>query len=417
MTDVLDRSVGKREERYEGEPAVTPAPLYDTAAALLRHVRIILFVPAVMAIIMVGFSWTTRQYVATSKITPKSLESNVSALAGMAAQFGLTGAPGSRQNESVDFYADLVKSREVIDSLAVTTFTFTAGRDGGDTLSGTYVALNKIKGKTDFERLVRARRRLEGRINVTVKRASGLVTVQTRAKWGLLAEQMNRRLLDLVNEFNLKRRQTAAGAEREFYDRRMEDVSKQLQDAQAALRVFLERNRSYQGDPALMQEMQNRTRKVDEAQQLYATLLQRLDQARADEIRNTPVITIVEVPEGSRKRNSGMMMSGVLGLVAGLLLAVGIALGLEYASAERNRNLRNRMPPSGVSGAVFLVAFSGGLANPAGPAIHGFHRRLLCPGHNCAGGCAARPRARRLQLPRLLHHARLSPGVQMRAPL
>ncbi|MBI4502338.1 MAG: hypothetical protein HY700_14405, partial [Gemmatimonadetes bacterium] len=268
MTDVLQRPSAKGGSPAGPRPDGAGAPLYDTAAVLLRHARLMILVPAVTFAIAVAFAWSSRDYAATARITPQNEQPNLSSLMGVAAQLGVAN-PVGRQNESVDFYADLIKSREILDSVALTTFRFTAGRDDTDTLSGTYIDLNQIKGRNDYDRIYRARRMLDRKVTTTLKRTSGLVTIQTRAKWGRLAEQMNRRILELVNQFNLQRRQTAARAEREFLDRRLADIKSQLEDAQGALRSFQERNRSWQSDPALSLDMLNRQRRVDVAKQAY----------------------------------------------------------------------------------------------------------------------------------------------------
>jgi hypothetical protein len=164
-----------------------------------------------------------------------------------------------------------------------------------------------------------------------------VVTVQTRAKWGRLAEQMNRRLLDVANQFNLKRRQTQARSERAFLENRLAEVSKDMDSAQGLNRAFLQRNRVYQDDPSLAAQAQNLSRKVAEVQSARDALLQSYERARAEEVRNTPVFTIVESPEGSRRRSGGLLLTGLLGISVGLVIAAGVAVALEYFEQERTR--------------------------------------------------------------------------------
>ena len=335
MTDVLEkRSTGRRDLAFT-ERGEAGAPLYDTLAALLRHPRVMVLVTAFCFSLAVLAAFLRADFTATSRLTPQASESNLAQFSGVAAQLGVAMPTTPRQNESVDFYADLLKSRELLDSLAVTRFRFAAAP--GDTLEGTYMDIYQLTGRTEFDRLFKARRRLEGKISVSVKRQSALVTLQVKAKWGTLAEQMNRRLLNLVNSFNLQRRQTQAHAEREFLDQRLQVVGDDLRDVQATQRGFLERNRSWENDPALALQMQNLTRRVTEVQQTQATLLQRYEQARVDEVRNTPVITIVESPEGSRRRSRGLILAGLLGIATGGILSTALALLLDQASKERTQ--------------------------------------------------------------------------------
>jgi uncharacterized protein involved in exopolysaccharide biosynthesis len=335
MTDIIKSPQSlpaPRDAAVTGVPLDDP-PLLGTLAIVLRHLRTMVLVPLGTAALAVGLTLLTRGYTATSKITPQTEESGVAGLAGMAAQFGV--AVGGRQNESVDFYADLFRSRELMDSLAVSRYRFEASP--GDTLEGTYMDLMGIEGE-GASRLFAARRKISGKVSVSAKRTASLLTITTKAKWGMLAEQLNRRLLDLVNSFNLERRQTQARAERAFLESRLAEAETEMTQAQNADRAFRERNRVFEGDPALSARAANLGRRVNESAQTFEALRQSYERARAEEVRNTPVITVVESPEGSRRRTGGLKLAALLGLAAGVVLAAGIALVLEYAEAERRRS-------------------------------------------------------------------------------
>jgi hypothetical protein len=301
---------------------------------ILRHLGVLFVVPFITFALTVWVVVSGREYYAQSKLSPQVQQGEVSGLAGLAATFGV-GLPMARSNESLDFYADLLKSREILDSVAVTSYRFPAGPAEGDTLSGTYLDLYEINGSNLDSRLARARGRLGRDIIATVRRPAGLVTLRTTAKWPRLAEQINRRLLDLVNQFNTHRRQSQAGAERRFLEGRLESARQELDQARAENRRFLEKNRVWQSDPRLSFEMQQLNQQVTLRQQVFETMAQSYEKARIDEVRNTPVITVVEAPEGSRRREGGLTIAGLAALAVGSVLALGIALALEYATRER----------------------------------------------------------------------------------
>jgi hypothetical protein len=71
-------------------------------------------------------------------------------------------------------------------------------------------------------------------------------------------------------------------------------------------------------------------------QQLYVALTQNLEAAKIDEARNTPVITEVESPEGFVQRMPRhTVRNSVLGLLAGVASAIGIAFFIEYVARQR----------------------------------------------------------------------------------
>lgn len=332
MTDVIRPPSSSRER---AAPIREPdPPLVSVATVILRHLRLLILLPTIIFVLTTWLLMARRQYVGQSKLSPQSTQNDASGLAGIAATFGMN-VPIGRTGESLDFYAELLKSREVLNEVALTNYRFPMGPNEQDTLSGTLLDLYQIKGKTLDGRLARARGRLQRDIIATVRRPAGLIGLRTKARWPRLSEQINRRLLDLVNQFNTQRRQSQAGAERRFLEERLDSAGRELELARIAQRQFLEKNRVWQGDPRLTFENQQLAQQLALRQQVYETMSQSYEKARLDEVRNTPVITVVETPEGSRRREGGLMIPALASLAVGSILALGLALALEYAARER----------------------------------------------------------------------------------
>jgi uncharacterized protein involved in exopolysaccharide biosynthesis len=208
-------------------------------------------------------------------------------------------------------------------------------RGSADTLEGSLIDLYEVKGVTLEERVARATDALADQVSVNTDVQAGLVKVSTTTRWADLAAQLNRRLLELVNDFNLQRQQTQAGEERVFVERRMQQAQGELEAAEAELENFLRRNRRYQDSPQLVFEASRLQRRVDLRQQVYLSLAQSFEQARIEEVRNTPVITVVDSPEVSVRRSRGVVKSGALGLLIGILLAGTWVFVEEHLVRER----------------------------------------------------------------------------------
>ena len=157
MTDVIRPPAAGRERTA---PTRGPdPPLAAIVGVVLRHLGILFFVPLITFALTVWVVTSGREYYAQSRLSPQAQQSDASGLASLAATFGM-GLPSARSNESLDFYADLLKSREILDSVAMTSFRFAAGPTESDTLSGTYLDLYEINGPNLNARLTRARGRL-----------------------------------------------------------------------------------------------------------------------------------------------------------------------------------------------------------------------------------------------------------------
>ncbi|MDB4915861.1 MAG: lipopolysaccharide biosynthesis protein, partial [Gemmatimonadetes bacterium] len=73
------------------------------------------------------------------------------------------------------------------------------------------------------------------------------------------------------------------------------------------------------------------------AQQIYATVAQRYELANIEAVRNTPVITVLDAPEGlveARPRYTRQIVLAVL--VVGVIIAAAIALWSERSAPARN---------------------------------------------------------------------------------
>ena len=170
-------------------------------------------------------------------------------------------------------------------------------------------------------------KRLGQHLQVSTDLKTGVVTVAVEAPAADLAEQLVRYALDLVNAFNLRTRQTRATAEREFVEARASEAQGELREAENRLQGFLTTNRNFDNAPQLQFQHDRLQRDVGMRQDVYTKLVQAYEQARIDEVRNTPVITIVEAPiRPVRPDSRRLALKAVLALFIGGILGVLIAL-------------------------------------------------------------------------------------------
>jgi uncharacterized protein involved in exopolysaccharide biosynthesis len=309
---------------------------------LLRHRRLVLGT-GLIAFLLVGISTFigNRSYTSTARFMPQTSEGSLSQLSGLAATFGVA-VPGVDPGSSPGFYGELLKSRDVLRRTVETQYAFAAR---GDSMHGTLIALYKVKGKTPAERRDGAARRLLKSIDVNVTTGTGTIDLEVTSGWPELSQQIGTRMIQLVSEFNLHRRQTKAGAERRFVEARLAEAKDTLRAAESRLQAFLQRNRAYQSAPQLIFEHDRLERDVMMQQQLYTTLAQSYEGARIDEVRNTPVITLMEPPDLPATPNPRLAL--VKGLLAGILgLAVGAFIAAVRQALGGLRDSTGRIPPA-----------------------------------------------------------------------
>ena len=305
--------------------------------ALLRRWRLVIFGPLFIGVLAVGLGLINRNYVSESLFMPDTPSGPNAQLLGLAAQFGIN-LGGPETALSVDFYRTLIRSRELLEAAVQTEYSFVSNDQPPDSMHADLLEIYEVPEGSMKERLFRAQRILGSKVDVSIDRPAGVVTVRVTARWPGLAEQINRRLLDMVNEFNVETLNSSAAARRDFAMRRLKEAEEGLAAAEEAEKRFLEVNRRYQDSPELVFAYRRLQREVDFRQQLLMTLAQSYEQSRVDAIRDVPVITVVGSPEGSARVARRLRRSVTFGIVIGLVFVIGVVVMSEFVEAER----RNR---------------------------------------------------------------------------
>ena len=177
-------------------------------------------------------------------------------------------------------------------------------------------------------------RRLQRDVQAQPELKTGIISVSVTAPSAELAQALNQRLLDLLNEFNLQTRQSQARAERAFAERRLAEVKDSLRAAEHRLQEFFQQNRDFSNSPALTFRQERLAREVTLQQQIFQTLAQGYEQAKLEEVRDIPVITIVEHPSLAPRADSrGLVKRAILGAFLGVVATLLLAMGREARAA------------------------------------------------------------------------------------
>lgn len=317
------------------ETAPRDASLLALVALLVRRSRLLIAFPLLTGLAALGVSFLLpERHAIEARFIPETQGSNASRLAGLASQFGVN-VGGVESGESTDFYAELLRSRELLRAAVLTEYALLP-EGATDSIRGTLVELLKVDGDSPDERIYGAVQELDDMVTTRTDPSTRIVRLTTSAPWPMLAVLTSQRLLELVNEFNLERRQSRAAMERAFLDARVQEVGGELRAAEAGLERFLSENRRYEESPQLRFEYGRLQRRVDLLQDTYTSLAQNHEQARLDEVRNTPVITVIDQPRLPAEQTApNHTLNFVLGFLLGAALALGAIIGSDLTHRAR----------------------------------------------------------------------------------
>ena len=295
--------------------------LSSVIAGIVRNKRVILGTAIVVAIISIAYAATRPVTYASNTIFMPQAQKQSSAVAGLAAQFGLN-LSMNQGGMSAQGYADLVESREILLPVAERTYTVRTQR-GVDT-----VPLINLYAPGTGPRPARR----DATIGVLMKQVRATVSktasvdLSVSSPYPDLSQQLASAILAEVDSFNLRNRQAEATPEREFVEQRVAVAENELHEAESKLEAFAEANRQIGTSPSLQLEKDRLARAVSMRQQVYTALAQSYEQARIDEIRNMPTIIVLERPEVPyAPKPKRIVAFGLLGLIFGAILGLMLA--------------------------------------------------------------------------------------------
>lgn len=297
---------------------------------LLQRRALLIVVPVTLAIVVAIWSLHfPREYSASASFIPQDPAPMQSGLSQLTSQFGLL---ASRANtNSPQFYVDLLQSRGVLSEAVITKYDVR----GSQPFSGDLISYFDIQTRDRDEAVALAVKGLRRALLAQADRVTGVVRFEISTRNPGLSSLVVGRLLELTNVFNLTRRQSQARAEREFLDRRLQDAKAQLSAAEDALVSFDAQNRRIGDSPQLAAQEERLRRQVGVKQQLVAGLESSFEAAAIEEVRNTPVITVIDRPEGFvEKKPRGTIGNTMLAFVAGLFIALALVFFLNYLDRQ-----------------------------------------------------------------------------------
>jgi uncharacterized protein involved in exopolysaccharide biosynthesis len=309
----------------EPEPTLS---LFQIANLLMRSRYLLLILPLLGAITGAAYSLAQpREYKATASFVPNGADASGSQLSSLAAQFGFSVSSG-QPGQSPQFYGDLLVTRDILRDAVLTRYPLRASRPANLIHAYGLDEPGKVSNAPGHSPLDEAITTLRAAVNTDVGLETGVVRVSVLSPEPKLSEAILDRLLRLTQEFDLTKRRTQASARRQFAEARLRDARTDLRHAEAALEEFVNHNRLFQNSPLQELDHARLSQELALRQQLYTALLQTYEQARIDEVRNTPVITVLETPDGTATAQSRgtvrrilvcAVLAGLLGLFIALL--------------------------------------------------------------------------------------------------
>jgi uncharacterized protein involved in exopolysaccharide biosynthesis len=261
-----------------------------------------------------------RSYVSQATLLPSSGDEGGGfggELMGLAGTLGLA-VPGSAVPES-HLYPAILKSERIIRN-ALDTLVDPADSSRGDLRT----VINAGEDLLPEETVLKIRKEI---LRVSLDEATGIVRVSLVLGDPELAARANAIFLSELSEYLRQERSASSRENREFIEGRQEESSRELRDAEEALRAFRDQNRNISNSPDLLMEEARLLRAVRVQEELFLELTRQFEIARIEEKKATPILEILDPPEPHYVPHSPRLpiwvgICTVVGILLGSLLAV-----------------------------------------------------------------------------------------------
>lgn len=269
-----------------------------------------------------------KSWMATTTFVPEqALGSNntsiIGALGGLTSLLGDAGGGAGalarlKDGPSTEFFADVLTSSELLSATLRTQFTDPEAPGAKRPL----LDLIDVSGDTPERRFGNGLRKLQKRVVVVISRKSSIVNLNVTLRDPVLSAAVANRMLDLLNRFNLERRQRSSTEQRRFAQERLRTAQLELDSAERVKQSFLDSNRNYYESPRLLATYDQLDRVVRVKESILVGLTKTFEESRVAEVRDTPLLTVVDVATPPDRPLQRPLLWGGLAAVAGALLGL-----------------------------------------------------------------------------------------------
>jgi uncharacterized protein involved in exopolysaccharide biosynthesis len=244
---------------------------------------------------------------------------------------------GFEDNVTSEYYVELLKSSAFLERIAARKF---ASQKAGAEVDLT--AYYEVKADSEAIKAIKTIEAISKKMGTSVDRTTKVVSLSYPTKEAALSAAIVNSFLDELILYNQTIRDSKSKQNREFVENQLAENKGLLEKAEKALSDFTAKNKKIQ-TPEVQLESDRLQRAVKVQEEVYITLKKQLELAKIEEQEKRPSIEILQraVPPLTRsapQTRKNVMLAGFVSMV----LFVGLAFVLEYASKLKREEERNR---------------------------------------------------------------------------
>ena len=279
--------------------------LYDLLFLNLRgqfKVLTKVFFVAFFIIIILTF-FVEKRYTSTLSVMPNQSESSMSSLGMLVQDFAIDAGSGNFP------ISEIANSNSILDKIYNRSFDSNTNQgkislaDLLDTNKTTLInrimviITNKDLNNSAMLKYSTIKKFKEERLNIKYDRKTNITSISVTVEDPLAAKQIADSFYDEISFFINKTINDSGKMKQNFLNQRIQSIESELVSNEKILEDFLNKNKSINQSPKLLQELSRIQREVILKETAYLLLKKELEVARIDEVKRTLKLIIIEKPD------------------------------------------------------------------------------------------------------------------------
>jgi uncharacterized protein involved in exopolysaccharide biosynthesis len=288
-----------------------------TAAATIAAVIISLLLP--------------ETFKSTASILPETDKGKLPGLGSLADLASMAGVSAG-ETSPVKLYPSILKSEAILKNVIYQHYKTQRYAD-----SVNLIQFWDIKAKTPKLTYELTLKTLRDELDVSLDAKTNIIVISLETEDPDLSADVINTATSELDKFMRTKRATNATKQREWIEARLKEVQDDLSNSENQLKYFRDKNRQVAGSPQLLLEQERMLRNVQINSTLFSELKKQFELIRIEEIKNTPIVNILDAAVSAGKKEhpkrSIIVISGFLIALLGSMAYV--VLKHVYSSSIR----------------------------------------------------------------------------------
>ncbi len=276
-----------------------PVDWIDLLTVLWSSRKFIVLMTGIATVVAVVVSLLLPEYYrSTTTLLPETEKSNLAGLGGLSDLAALAGVNVVSEGSLAKLYPTIIKSETVLRNVIFAEYR--TKKFNGPTNLIRFWEISEATPERDYEAALIS---LSDALIVSLDNKTSVVSISIETQEPALSSDILKNITKELDSFIRTRRTTNAGEQRKWIEERLGEVKKDLEHSENDLKVFGEKNRRILDSPQLLLEQRRLMRRVEINSTLFVELKKQHEIAKIEEIKNVPIINVMDEARPAAKKN------------------------------------------------------------------------------------------------------------------